>query len=878
MKTRICVFFIVCLFPQLLWSQHKDINKRIYHPQRITTAPTIDGVLDDEVWTQGKWESGFTQFEPNNGQSASQKTEFCILFDDDNIYVGIRAFDTAPDSIVSRLTRRDYNEGDGVGIAFDSYHDLRTAFMLGVSAGGTRFDLIMTEDGRNEDPTWDPNWWARTSLNEYGWEAEMRIPFSQLRFQKNGSGIWGLQVFRQLHRKGELSFWQPIPADAPGLVHQIGEMHGMEKVQPRRIFDITPYLVTSAESYQGQQGNPFAPGREQHLKAGVDAKLGITNNLTLDMTINPDFGQVESDPSEVNLTAFETFYQEKRPFFIEGNNISSFPLGIGNGGIGYDNLFYSRRIGRRPAGNINVDNGAWIDRPSFTNILGAAKLTGKNQDGLSLSIIQSVTGEVRAEIAHNGEHRFETLEPLSNYFVSRIQQDVNNGDMIIGGIFTGTHRKLNDNLAAQMHNQAYSGGLDFTKYFSDKTWMFNINTAMSHVAGDPKAILRTQRAPGRYFQRPDASHLNIDTARTSLTGTGGRIQMMKSGSGHWNMMAAVLWKSPEFEINDLGYMREADQIIQVSWIGYRQWEPKGIYRSYNINFNQYNLWSFAGEREISGLNLNGFIRFRNYWSTNAGAEYNLGINSSSLLRGGPAFRLPNRINSWLGVGTDNRRKFIMHVSGNYAEAMENNYRMFRIGTSVTYKPADNLNISFNPSVSKRSDELQYISQLRYNQENRYIFASIDQEIVNFSFRLNYTLTPDLTIQYWGQPFVASGKYNDFKHVTRPQDNLYKNRFHVYDATQLELIDGIYRVDENRDGNADYQFRKPDFNFREFLSNLVVRWEFQPGSSLYLVWSQTRSDFEINGNMTYMNHLDQLFSQKPHNIFLLKVSYRLGVTG
>lgn len=876
MKTRTFIFLVLFIFPAYLWCQSDNSNKRIYYPQRIESPPAIDGVLDDEVWEKGTWERGFTQFEPHNGQPASQETEFCILFDDDFLYIGIRAYDTSPDSIVARLTRRDNNDGDAVGVAIDSYHDLRTAFLLGVTAGGTRFDLIMTEDGRNEDNTWDPNWWARTSMHDYGWEAEMKIPFSQLRFQKNGKGIWGLQIFRQLHRFGEMSFWQPIPADSPGLVHRIGEMHGMSEIEPRRIFDITPYMVTSAESYQTQQGNPFAPGNEQHLKAGLDAKIGITNNFTLDLTINPDFGQVEADPSEVNLTAFETYYQERRPFFIEGRNISSFSLGIGDGSLGIDNLFYSRRIGRRPAGNISIENGAYLDRPSFTNILGAAKLSGKSQEGLSLSVIQSVTGEARAEIDYNGERSFKTIEPLSNYFVGRIQQDMNDGDIIIGGILTSTHRKLDDNLATQMHSQAYTGGLDFTRFFNNKNWMFNINTAVSHVAGDPSAILRTQRSPARYFQRPDATHLKIDSARSSLTGTGGRIQLMKTGSGHWNMLAAVVWKSPEFEINDLGFMREADQITQVFWVGHRQWEPRGIYRSYNINFNQYNFWNFAGESTLSGVNTNGFIRFRSYWSANAGIDYNLRLNSPTLLRGGPAFRLPDRINTWFGMGTDNRKNLVLQLSGNYGKGMENNSKQFRLGTGVTYKPADNFNISFNPSFIKRYDELQYITQLKHSNDSRYIFSSIDQNIINFSFRINYNITPDLSIQYWGQPFVASGKYDDFKYVTNPQAEIYKDRFHVYDSSQIRFQDGIYLIDENADGTADYQFGKPDFNFRELLSNLVLRWEFQPGSSLYFVWSQTRTDFETNGAMNYMDHLDQLFSAKPHNIFLLKASYRFGV--
>ena len=877
MNTRIFIYCIVIILPQLVWSQQNEITKKVYNPQLIHDAPKIDGILDDEVWETGTWETGFTQFEPNNGQPASQETSFCILYDADYLYVGIKAYDTSPDSIVTRLTRRDSNDGDAVGVVFDSYFDLRTAFLLGVSAGETRFDQIMTEDGRKEDSTWDANWWAKTSVNDYGWEAEMRIPFSQLRFKKSENPVWGLQVFRQLHRKGELSFWQHIDADAPGLIHRIGEMHGMNGIEPKRIFDITPYTVTSAESYPRQADNPFATGSDQNLKVGLDAKVGVTNDFTLDLTVNPDFGQVEADPSEVNLTAFETFFQEKRPFFIEGRNISSFQLGIGNGGLGHDNLFYSRRIGRRPTGQITTENGSYINRPSFTSILGAAKLTGKSRSGLSIAIIESVTRETKAEIDLLGERSFKTIEPLTNYLVGRVQKDFNEGNTILGGMFTSTHRKTDDNLSKQMHNEAYSGGIDFTRYFKDKEWMFNINAALSHVAGTEEAILLSQRAPARYFQRPDNKYATIDSARTSLTGSGGRAQLIKT-SGHLNMMAAVMWKSPEFEINDLGYMREADYFTHVIWLGYREWEPRGIYRSFNVNFNQYTFRTFSGEHLNTGINTSGFIRFRNYWSANAGMEYNHNLTSVTLLRGGPAFQHPDRINTWFGVSTDNRAKFVAGVSANRGHGLENEYKYLRLGPNFTLKPTASLNLSFNPSWSKRFDELQYITQKDFQDEKRYLFGSIDQHVINFSFRINYTIIPDLTIQYWGQPFVASGKYSDFKVITNPKHEIFQERFHIYDASRIELIEDNYHVDENGDGNMDYQFGKPDFNFREFLSNLVIRWEFQPGSSLYLVWSQTRSDFEINGKMTYMDHLDQLFSQKPHNIFLLKVSYRFGVTG
>ncbi|MFO7978554.1 MAG: DUF5916 domain-containing protein [Bacteroidales bacterium] len=877
MKTK--VFFLIIMVQVLLLPVNgysQEVAKKQYVPVRIDEAPAINGVLDEAIWDQGNWRTGFTQFEPQNGQAATQETEFCIFYDDDFLYIGFRAFDQAPDSIVTRLTRRDNDDGDAVGIGLDSYYDQRTAFVFGVTAGGTLFDLIMTEDGRQEDPTWDPNWWARTALNQKGWTAEMKIPLSQLRFKKNGNGTWGLQVFRKIHRNGEMAFWQPTPADAPGLVHLFAEMKQMNNLKPRKILDVTPYMVTSAEAYQQETGNPFAPGSGTHLKAGLDAKIGITNNFTVDLTLNPDFGQVEADPSEVNLSAFESYFQEKRPFFIEGRNISSFSIGIGDGGIGNDNLFYSRRIGRRPQGSIDVNGDAYIDRPDFTNILGAAKVTGKTQDGLSLAIINALTGETSAQIDEWGERSFYTIEPLTNFLVSRVQKDMNEGNTIVGGMFTSVHRNLDENLADQMHREAYSGGVDFTQYFDSKNWMFNVNAAFSHVAGTEAAIVRTQRSSARYFQRPDADYVSLDSSRTSLSGTGGRIQIAKTGEGHWNMMAAMLWKSPEFEINDLGFMQEADQLFQVVWVGYRQWEPKGFYRAYNINMNQYTQWTYGGQRIFTGLNVNGFIRFKNYWSFNSGVEYTHDRVSNTLLRGGPSFRMPDRMNSWWGIGSDYRQNLVLSLGGNYGRDFMDAYRNLSIGPSLTYKPADKISFSFNPSYSKRFEELQYIDQVVSGHEDRYVFSSIDQYVINFSFRVNYTITPNLTIQYWGQPFMASGKFFDYKYITNPRDNQYANRFKVYEDRQIAQSQDNFLIDEDLDGLVDYEFSAPDFKVKEFLSNLVLRWEYNPGSTVYLVWSQSRSDVDDHNRIHYFDDLGSLFSQKAHNIFLLKFSYRFGL--
>jgi len=875
---RILISGIILLF-LLPLLKGQSTNKKQYKATRISDAPIINGILDDDAWQSGKWIDDFTQHEPYNGKKASQRTEFNILFDDDNLYVAFKAYDTSPDSIVNRLTRRDDPDGDLVGVIFDSFHDLRTGFLFGLTSSGVKYDMMFTNDGQNEDPSWDPNWWAKTSVNEEGWVGEMKIPFSQLRFEKNSGDIWGLEVARSLYRKNETSFWQHIPKDAPGIVHLFGELSGLEEIKPRKIFDVTPYAVVKSETFKAVPENPFlAKGKLSGINGGIDAKIGVTNNMTMDLTINPDFGQIEADPSEVNLTAYETFFTEKRPFFIEGNNITNFGLGIGDGGIGNDNLFYSRRIGRRPQGYPDLNDGWNADIPNQTTILGAAKLTGKSKNGLSLGFVEAVTAEEKAEIDTVGGRMFQTVEPLTNYLVGRVQKDINEGNTIVGGIFTSTNRDLDANLSDFMHKAAYAGGADFTQYFKDKNWMFNINAAFSVVEGSEKALQNTQRSSARYFQRPDNDYTKMDTTRTSLAGSGGKMQISKL-NGHWNFMSATLWKTPGFETNDLGYIRQADQILSLLWAGYSQWEPKWIYKNYNIGADLYTVHNFGGDWVEKGFEWNGFMGLKNFWNIWTGGNLVSSSLSTGTLRGGPMMRLPGSTRVRFGFNSDNRKKLGLMAFTNGTWGFENYSKYFYTSVEISYKPTNYLSISFNPEYNKSFSELQYVTRLTINNNDKYIFGSIDRQTISTSFRINLNLSTDLTFQYWGQPFVASGKYSKYKYITDPMADEYRDRFHVYTPTQISSDGNEFNVDENEDSITDYTFEKRDFNVQEFLSNLVVRWEYSPGSSLYLVWSQTRSNSNDSGYLDLFNDLGDLFDKgdnKPYNVFLLKFSYRFGL--
>lgn len=854
-------------------------EKKLYTATRTSTTPTINGILDDVTWQSGTWIDDFTQYEPFSGRPTSQRTEFNILFDDNNLYVAIKAFDTSPDSIVNRLTRRDDTDGDLVGIIFDSFHDLRTGFLFGVSSAGVKYDRMVMNDGEYEDPSWDPNWWVQTSINSEGWVAEMKIPFSQVRFDKNSGAVWGLEVGRILYRKNETDFWQHIPKEAPGMVHLYGEMKGLEEIKPRKIFDVTPYIVAKTETFKAIPENPFlSKGHLSGINAGLDAKIGVTNNMTMDLTINPDFGQVEADPSEVNLSAYETFFQEKRPFFIEGKNITNFGLGIGDGENGNDNLFYSRRIGRRPQVSPDLEDGWYADEPIQSAIIGAAKLTGKTKNGLSVGFINAVTNDEFAQIDTIGGRMQKMVEPLTNYFIGRVQKDSRNGNTLVGGMFTATNRVLNDAVRDELHESAYTAGTDFTQYFDDKNWVVNFSAALSQVQGSKKAIENTQRSPVRYFQRPDNSFSVLDTNRTSLSGTGGRLQISKQ-NGNWNFMGVSIWKSPGFETNDVGYLREANNILSVLWAQYQQFEPKGIYRSYSINADVYSVVNFEGDQLGNGLEWNGNMNLKNFWSVFTGGSLHSNNLDQSILRGGPMMKTPGNWDIRFGFSTDSRKKFVFESYANFRDGYSKSSNSFYSEGGFSYKPTNYLVLSFNPSFSKSFSEIQYVNTINANQGDKYIFASIDRETLSASFRINVNLSPDLTLQYWGQPFIATGAYNNHKQIVNPMADNYSDRFRIFSPDQISRDGDEYLIDENGDSSTDYRFDRKDFNFKEFLSNLVLRWEYSPGSSVFLVWNQSRSSSNDSGNLNMMNDLGDLFDgsdNKPHHVFLVKFSYRFGL--
>lgn len=874
---RIASVIILLFTCQFIFAQ--EIEKRNYSAKKIEALNiAIDGKFNDLQWLTANWENQFVQHEPYEGKAPHKQTEFAILYDENNIYVAIKSHDSGADSISMRLSRRDELDGDMAGIMFDTYFDKRTAFGFFVSAAGVKSDFVQSNDGETEDPTWDPIWWVKTTKTEKGWNAEMRIPLTQLRFEEGEEQLWGMQVLRSIFRKDELSVWQPMKREKAGFVSQFGTINGIKNIKPHNVLNVTPYAVARTERFEKEPDNPFrSTGRDKSLDVGLDAKIGLTNYLTMDLTINPDFGQVEADPSEVNLSTNETFFEEKRPFFIEGKNILNYSLQAGDGELAAEGLFYSRRIGRRPNYYPDLNDGEYTDIPNFTRILGAAKITGKTSNGWSIGILESVTAEENAKIKGIGEGRTQSVEPLTNYFVGRLQKDFNNGNTYLGGIITSVNRSINDSHLNFLHKSAYTGGFDIVHKWNDKNWSIDGGLYFSQVNGSTEAITRTQKSYIRNFQRPDADYLELDTTRTSLSGLGGKFAIAKEG-GKFNFGSIMSWKTPGLELNDVGFSPQVDRALQVLWSNYHIYEPFSIFREVNFSANQYSVWDFGANRVALGANLNTFAQLTNYWKAFGGLSLSGERRSSSALRGGSALLEPGYKYARIGIFTNPQKQLTFELMGGQYFSNEKGFRSIAdYNLSIGYRPLKSLRIDIAPGLNTYKNDLQYVTQNDFQNGTRYVMAHIDRSTVNMSLRINLNISPDLTIQYWGQPFIATGEYSEFKHITNSKADNLNDRYNTYSDEQISFDTNseTYLIDDNLDGTIDYSFDKPDFNVKEFLSNLVVRWEYRPGSTVYLVWSQNRNGSVNDGSFHFSNDINTLFNEKPNNIFLVKFSYRIG---
>ncbi len=875
MKKALVKIFITIL--GLFWislsgfSQHKTYLTKPIKDK----PPKIDGILDDASWNLVEWQGDFTERFPYSGKNPSQQTQFKILYDDNNLYVGVRLFDDKPDKIESRLTKRDQFDGDHINVIFDSYNDDLTAFAFGVNAAGVQSDQMISNDKAKFDRSWDAVYSVKTSIDDLGWVAEFQIPLSQLRFAKVDEYIWGLQLFRVFYRGQEFSTWQFIPFESTAWVSGFGDLKGISGIEPRLAREIIPYTVGKIEHYKKEIENPYETGRDNDLSFGLDGKFGVSNDMTLNFTFNPDFGQVEADPSEVNLTAFETFFPEKRPFFVEGNNIFDYRVNDGDGPVPAL-LFYSRRIGRQPQLSYDEEDKEYVRNPEFTNIIGAVKLSGKTRNGLSVGVLESVTSEMNADISLNGNKRRRIVEPLTNYFVARIQKDYNGGNTVFGSILTSVNRQYSKSAMNELAKNAFSGGLDFIHFWKNKTYSISAKLFFSHINGTRAAITELQESSQRYFQRPDLDHLNLDTTRTSLTGMGGLVHFRKEGNGNFRYGAVINFKSPELDFNDIGYIKDVDRITQTNYVMYQVFKPGKIFRNLNFMFFEWNLFDFGGTLFDQGIFSRNEFHFLNNWSFELELVRQLKSLSRTELRGGPAMLHPNSTQFDLFLRSDPSKKFKFDFRANYFIGDKNfsNIDTYRLG--LHYQATNAFSFSLEPNFLKTRNDVKFVDDVDFSNEKRYLIGTIDRKQLGFAFRMNMSLSPNFTIQYYGQPFIFAKKYSNFKRVTDAVAENYNDRFHQFSANEISYnaSTDYYLVDENGDGSGiDYEFENPNSNVFEFLSNLVVRWEYSPGSTLYFVWSQTRSEDNSMGRYDFKENMTSLFDIYPRNIFLIKFSYR-----
>ncbi len=859
-----------------------SITRKKYHTQRVATNINLDGIPDEDAWNAVEWAGDFTQYMPDDGKPPYQPTSFKVLYDDKYLYLAYRCHDQSPDSIIKRMSRRDEFPGDWIEVNIDSYHDMRTAFSFTLSVSGVRGDEFVSNNGNSWDVSWNPIWFSKTHVNDGGWTAEVKIPFSQLRYGNETKKVWGIQVTRRIFRKEERSSWQYIPQNSGVWVSAFGELHGLNDIPMHRQVEIAPYFVVQGDKYKKEPGNPFAKGFDSKITAGLDGKFALTNDLILDFTINPDFGQVEADPSQVRIDGFQNFFQERRPFFVESRNIFDYQLTGSQAGGDYDSdlLFYSRRIGSSPHGYPVTSQHEYVKMPFNTTILGAAKFSGKTKKGLSIGILESVTEREYATIDNNGQKRDELVEPFTNFFVARLQQDYKEGNTIIGGIVTAVNREKG--LSDRLHRNAYSGGLDFIRFWKNRTWYVSGNVVFSRVEGTKEAILNTQTSFEHLFQRPNASEFTLDSSRTALSGMGGTIKLGKSGGKQgrlgqvFKFETGVTFRSPGLELNDIGFMYAANEINHFTWMAVQFQNQFAIFRSAQLNYNHWSRWDYGGKFLYQAFNINTHTTFKNYWQAGTGVTWNPYEVLNNTLRGASSIRRPPGIGHSFYITSDTRKKFYVNLNAFNAWSARNFVINNNVGLSFNLQPFDAFKFSLGADYSfysRRQD--QFVTNIGYNNNTRTIVGSVDQKTLRFTTRLSYNITPDLTLQYYGQPFLTRPLYGNFAWVSDPMAKKYEDRFTVFTPNQISNSNGNYLIDENRDGITDYSFGQPDFNFVQFRSNLVARWEYKRGSELYLVWSQGNTPDASSDLDTpiFRSLFDFAFADQARNIFLIKWTYR-----
>ena len=819
-------------------------------PSRQATAtravhpPIIDGRDDDDVWRTARPITDFVEFDPDEGKPARFPTMAKVAYDEHNFYVFIRAFDPEPQKIMKYLARRDVRPPtDQLKIVIDSYHDRRTGYEFAVSPGGVKRDYAIYNDG-NEDDSWDGVWDVATTVDSLGWTAEFRIPLSQLRYANAPVHTFGFGIWRDIERFRERVSWPLYHRQQAGFASQLGEVTGIAGISSPRRLEATPYVVTKNISIPAAVGFDHA----QRLTAGADFKYGVTSNLTLDATVNPDFGQVEADPSVLNLSAFETFFQEKRPFFIEGANLLSFGVNCNVVNCQGEGLFYSRRIGRAPQLG---DLYGSATSATATTILSAAKLTGRTPGGLSVGVLDAVTQR------QSGIQSI-TIEPATNYGVLRLTQDLRKGETTVGLIGTAVNRSLDDATRNLLRSSADVLGFNLRHRFLHM-YQFQAAITGSRVAGTPLAMIGTQTEPAHYYQRPDGP-LRVDSTATSLSGSTAQMKFGKV-AGFIEFETSYQRITPGYEINDLGFLNRADWQDQSTWASLNFQTPNGVFNRLFWNFNEWNDWTIAGLPLEHAVNTNAHTELRNHWWLHAGGtvgQIGTAFCDRNCVRGGPALRLDPYFSPWAGFQGDPRGVIVPNFFMNYWRGDGGRSASLNLQPGADFRIANrwtgSLGVNFTRNRSDNQWFNNFVDTTVTPHVTHYTIAHLEQRTMSLVFRLNYTASPTLTLQIYASPFVTKGVYTNVRELNQPRAKNYDDRFTAYGDTAVT----------NHPGGFDVKF---------FNSNTVLRWEYQPGSTLFLVWSQGRSDSDgVFGTRSFTGDFRQLFRAPANNTFLVKFSH------
>ena len=835
----------------------------------------------------------FVQAVPASGAPATERSEVRVLYDRGALYVGYRLFDSRPDSIAAQLARRDAGGiyTDWAHVAIDSYHDRRTAWRFSLNPRGVQADGSIFND-TERDPLWDAVWEGASSIDSLGWTAEFRIPLSQLRYSARDGGdaqVWGINFAREIARRGERSYWSETPPDAPGVVSRMGTLVGLDSLPDPARLELIPYVRAQMTRAPGDAANPLYRARAGDAAAGLDLRYRLPKNLTLSATVNPDFGQVEADPAVVNLSAFEVFFPERRPFFLEGQDVFRFGQTRTFNDDDRPTFFYTRRLGRPPQRRLSAADAPWVDAPAQTPILAAAKVSGKTPGGWSVGALGAATRAQEARFAGPGGVAGRApVEPGSGYGIVRLRRDVRGGNTVLGAIATGVARDLGEPaLAALLTRRAGIAGVDFEHAWGARTWAVSGVAAASRVDGAAGVVERLQRAAYRLYQRPDAEHLAVDPTRASLSGRFSALSVAKTGGRHWLGSATFEETTPGFETNDLGFQQRTDRRTLSNALTFRETQlgARGVarlFRDYQLSAYYSYSANFAGDRVASRPALIADATLRSFWRAHAMLSLSEPAWDDRLTRGGPMVRVPRRWTANGSLTSDARRAAIATLSG--AVGGDSSGRALREASlSLDARPSAALRLRVRPAWVRRTDTDQYVTaaddpRATATFGRRYVFADLEREELAAEARVDWTFTPRLSLELFARPFASRGHYRTFKALDRTASF----GFAPYGAAPgtLSREDGRVRLDPDAAGPAPaVSLADPDFAVRALRGNAVVRWEFRPGSTLFVVWQQQRdgvpTEVARSDAIRLGRDVVRAFGDEGTDVVLVKVSRWIG---